>query len=592
MNKINNTYALLDKEFLKKLNEYRNKTIYARLVSLNWQEEPIAEIQGNVQSGSINIDGSSSVRRTCNLTLVTNTVQIDEVSWSLRTKFYVYIGVQNDIDDRYENIIWFPQGMYIITSFNSTFNGQGYTISISGKDKMCLLNGDVGGNLFAAHEFSIIYTEHADGTITKDYIPIYEIIKEALHTYAQEPYRNIVINDLNACGVELLDYIGEDINMYIYNQRYGDDGVETAQISFGTENSLLSACFDDWIEQHGGVSYNLPPFSSVQYPQLASGVYYTLLKRVEPTDVNTTAGYRATEITYTGELTVSIGGTITEMLDKLVQMLGEFEYFYDINGRFIFQRKRIYFNSAWTNAVVDEDQTYYDGAAMSTSSTYDFSSSYLIESFQNKPQLNAIKNDFSVWGHMTSANNKNLPIHLRYAIDRKPRVYYSLLNGKAYYSTLMNKVVLPDGTPATVGQYDWRELIYQMAKDNLAAKSRIYGLEASLITLNNLRQAEINYALDASETNKTLLDDWTAHAMYHYDYERLNRAYYEDYYRYDLTKKKFKRLTSALEFDTCKLNNEFLYGPNMGNRKIQYSQAQYQEMAEQLGYDPQILKFL
>lgn len=592
MNKINNTYALLDKEFLKKLNEYRNKTIYARLVSLNWQEEPIAEIQGNVQSGSINIDGSSAVRRTCNLTLVTNTVQIDEVSWSLRTKFYVYIGVQNDIDSRYEDIIWFPQGMYIITSFNSTFNGQGYTISISGKDKMCLLNGDVGGNLFAAHEFSIIYTEHADGTITKDYIPIYEIIKEALHTYAQEPYRNIVINDLNACGVELLDYIGEDISMYIYNQRYGDDGVETAQISFGTENSLLSSCFDDWIDQHGGVSYNLPAFSSAQYPQLEPGVYYTLLKRIEPTDVNTTAGYRATEITYTGELTISIGGTITEMLDKLVQMLGEFEYFYDINGRFIFQRKRIYFNSAWTNAVVDEDQTYYDGAAMSTSSTYDFSSSYLIESFQNKPQLNAIKNDFSVWGHMTSANNKNLPIHLRYAIDRKPRVYYSLLNGKVYYSTLMNKVVMPDGTPATVGQYDWRELIYQMAKDNLAAKSRIYGLEASLITLNNLRQAEINYALDASETNKTLLDDWTAHAMYHYDYQRLNRAYYEDYYRYDLTKKKFKRLTSATEFDACKNNNEFLYGPNMDNRKIQYSQAQYQEMAEQLGYDPQILKFL
>jgi len=74
MEKINNTYALLDKEFLKKLNEYRNKTIYAKLVSLNWDEEPIAEIQGNVQSGSINIDGSSSVRRTCNLTLVTNSV--------------------------------------------------------------------------------------------------------------------------------------------------------------------------------------------------------------------------------------------------------------------------------------------------------------------------------------------------------------------------------------------------------------------------------------------------------------------------------------------------------------------------------------
>jgi hypothetical protein len=74
MNKINNTFALLDRDFLKKLDEYRNKEIYVKLISLNWDENPIAEIQGNVQSGSINIDGSSSVRRTCNLTLVTNTI--------------------------------------------------------------------------------------------------------------------------------------------------------------------------------------------------------------------------------------------------------------------------------------------------------------------------------------------------------------------------------------------------------------------------------------------------------------------------------------------------------------------------------------
>jgi hypothetical protein len=148
------------------------------------------------------------------------------------------------------------------------------------------------------------------------------------------------------------------------------------------------------------------------------------------------------------------------MLDKIVKMLGEFEYFYDINGRFIFQRKRIYFNSTWTNAVIDEDQTYYDGAAMSTSSTYDFTSGYLIESFQNKPQLNAIKNDFSIWGKITGVNNTKLPIHLRYAIDHKPRIYYSLLEGKAYYSNLMNNVLLPNGEKATVGQYDWRELIY------------------------------------------------------------------------------------------------------------------------------------
>ena len=589
MNKINNTYALLDKTFLKRLNEHRNKIIYAKLVSLNWDEEPIAEIQGNVQSGSINIDGSSSIRRTCNLTLVTNTVQIDEISWSLRTKFYVYIGVQNDIDEHYEKIIWFPQGMYVITSFNSSLNGQGYTIQISGKDKMCLLNGEVAGSLFAAHEFSILYTTLHDGTIRKDYIPIYDIVKEAVHTYAQEPYKNIVINDLASCGVELLDYIGTDVNMYIYNQRDGEDGVETAQICFGTQNNELAQCFDKWIAKYNGVSYNLPPFthgslSDQCFNSLSPNVYYTLLKRIQPADASTTAGYRATDITYTGELTVAIGGTITEMLDKLVKMLGEFEYYYDIDGRFIFQRKRIYFNSTWTTAVVDEDQTYYDSAAINTSSAYDFTSNYLIESFQNKPQLNAIRNDFAIWGHLAGVNNTKLPIHLRYAIDRKPRVYYSLLEQKAYYSNLVS-VILPNGEKAQFGQYDWRELIYQMARDNLAAQSRIYGLQAALITLNEYKQAEINYQNDPSETNRLLKEDWANHMMYHYDYTKLDRANYAQYYKYDISKKKFKVLESALEYDSCKASNEFLYGPKLANRKLQLTTAQIEDMNKRLGYD-------
>jgi len=82
---------------------------------------------------------------------------------------------------------------------------------------MCLINGDISGNLFAAHEFSTIYTTHSDGSVTKDLIPIYDIIREAVHQYAQEPYRNIVINDLDTCGVELLDYIADDSILYIFN---------------------------------------------------------------------------------------------------------------------------------------------------------------------------------------------------------------------------------------------------------------------------------------------------------------------------------------------------------------------------------------
>jgi hypothetical protein len=43
------------------------------------------------------------------------------------------------------------------------------------------------------------------------------------------------------------------------------------------------------------------------------------------------------------------------MLDKIVKQLGEFEYFYDTQGHFVFQRKRIYFNSSWSSVVMDDN---------------------------------------------------------------------------------------------------------------------------------------------------------------------------------------------------------------------------------------------
>jgi hypothetical protein len=49
-----------------------------------------------------------------------------------------------------------------------------------------------------------------------------------------------------------------------------------------------------------------------------------------------TAGYRMTELIYTGELISSIGESLTSILDKIKNMLGEFEYFYDLDGRFVF----------------------------------------------------------------------------------------------------------------------------------------------------------------------------------------------------------------------------------------------------------------
>jgi hypothetical protein len=48
------------------------------------------------------------------------------------------------------------------------------------------------------------------------------------------------------------------------------------------------------------------------------------------------AGYSETELTYTGDLIANAGESITSVLDKIKNMLGDFEYFYNLDGQFVF----------------------------------------------------------------------------------------------------------------------------------------------------------------------------------------------------------------------------------------------------------------
>jgi hypothetical protein len=90
---------------------------------------------------------------------------------------------------------------------------------------MCLLNGDLGGNLPASIDFGQIeiYNETQQKTVFEKLL-LKNIIREALHTYAQEPYHNIIINDLDEAGMELLEYRGVDPIYFVYNTNTGQFG--------------------------------------------------------------------------------------------------------------------------------------------------------------------------------------------------------------------------------------------------------------------------------------------------------------------------------------------------------------------------------
>jgi hypothetical protein len=119
---------------------------YVKIELLDWNENFIQEIQGVVTTGSFSFDGKSSMRRTCNFTMVIPDGQ-DEYELAriinLNKKFRLYIGYKNNLMDYqdYPDILWFKMGLYVFITANFNHSIQGSTINVTARDKMCLLNG-------------------------------------------------------------------------------------------------------------------------------------------------------------------------------------------------------------------------------------------------------------------------------------------------------------------------------------------------------------------------------------------------------------------------------------------------------------------
>lgn len=482
---------LLDLDFLKELDNQTQHEVYAKVIALTFDEKPTEEITGRVTSGSVNIDGTSAIRRTCSVSLVAKDVNIHDFYWSLNTKFILKVGLRNFINSEYPEIIWFKQGMFLITSFSTALSASGYNINISGKDKMCMLNGDIGGviNSISA-DFGTYDEVDADGNITRYKYPLKEIILEAVHQYAGEPYHNIIIEDLDDQGFELMEYRG-DVDLYmlidqnadeVTNIRFNDDTLkpynvydtephyilESEDSTYSNSELYFSKDADGNYHQEGisfetyepgkyyiyDKDYNRYTENTINlnsksfiYDQRITSLDYD--QDTTPThiwvDVNgtkniytvariqygDTCGYRLTELTYAGDLVGAVGSAITAILDKIVQMLGNYEYFYDVDGAFHFRRKRTYVNNSWNNIVNNRDEIYVDSAAYTSDVVYSFTDGKLISSFNNTPNLANLRNDYSIWGKRNSSSGQQIPIHLRFAIDEKPR-YYKNYSGRVY----------------------------------------------------------------------------------------------------------------------------------------------------------------
>ncbi len=387
---------LYNNDFLLEVDNMKIKNQYVKITLLSWKEEAIEEIQSQTISGNINIDNNSAIRRTASLQIYIPEDEVDYTSAaskiSINKKIKVEMGIQNTLNKYIDyNILWFPLGIYIVSSVSIQQNTNGISVSLSLKDKMCLLNGECGGTLPASITFHEIETsDQFDTNIVIENPTIYQIIQELVHHWGNEQLGKILIGDVETRIKQVVRWGGEK-NLYIRP----------------TTNE-------------GKVSY----IASLERTSDAEEIPY-----------GKDVGYIYSDFTYPGELIGDAGSTITDILDKIKNTLGNYEYFYDIEGNFRFQEIKNYLNTTYSTTVLNQlnrqNYTEEDNITDSQSyiinkgkgkSVYKFTDSTSVISYSNSPKYENIKNDFIIWGMRESVTGQTLPFRYHLAIDSKPKV--------------------------------------------------------------------------------------------------------------------------------------------------------------------------
>lgn len=382
----NNYSYLKDSSFLQSVNKMQNKEQYVRITLLDFSEKPIQSIQGQITGGTVNLDGSSSVRRTCNLSMVAQEYENDLTNVdnliSINKKINLEVGFLNTTNEYTQyDIIWFPLGIYVIISSSISSGTSGATISLQLKDKMCLLNGECGGIIPASttfHEYETV-NENGEYVIVKP--TIYQIIQELVNHFGGEQLGKIIISDIDTRVKKVMKWIGSS-PLYI---------IENAE---------------------GG---------SIQYLPTTDAEEAAAAQTYKKYEYGNDVGYIYTDFIYTDELIADAGNSVCDILDKIKTTLGNYEYFYDIEGNFIFQEIKNYLNTSQSTVELDKiEKEDYLADFSKGKSVYTFDNSTLVTSYSNAPQYNMIKNDFIVWGIREGADGLSYSIRYHLAIDKKP----------------------------------------------------------------------------------------------------------------------------------------------------------------------------
>ena len=390
--------GLTRREFLAKLDDFINQKRYAKLTLLNWAEEPLKEIQGEIVSGSLTKDGSSAIRVTGNLTTSVDarsySVEDANMDFAINKKIFIEVGIKNYTDEYKEYpVLWFPQGVFFIKNFACNASSTtSMNISLTINDKMSMLNGDAGGTFPSTIILDEQDTQTETGAYATEKVLIYNIIQEVVHHWGGEDLNNIVIEDVPLRIKRIMKWNG-DTPLYL--------------VSNGGQAEAGTLSYDP--------TTVLPQEGS--YLQINNG---------------DDAGYIYDDFVYDTELTMNAGQTVVDALEKIKQYLGNYEYFYDAFGIFHFREIKNYLNTTQGKILVDDmtENDYLVDRAI-PKEIYTFSDSQNLLSLNNNPQYDNIKNDFIVHG-VRKRTDSDIAYDVFYhlAIDSKPsigNIYTNLL---------------------------------------------------------------------------------------------------------------------------------------------------------------------
>lgn len=395
--------------FFYKIDKSLNQRQYIRITLLNWAEKPLKEVQGIVTNGSLTKDGSSSVRRTMTLTVNLDGGEYDATSldmdFSLNKKVFVELGVKNDTDEWTQYpILWFPQGVFFINKASmSSSASSSVSLTLNLRDKMSMLNGDVGGIIPASTIFDSIDTQSSTGQFISQKVTVYELIENVVNHFGNEDLCNIVIEDVDLKIRRVVRWTAENPLYLVKTYEEGVFKYYTATIEKPGEGA-------DFIEVKQGDD----------------------------------CGYVYDDFVYTSDLTLNAGSKVTDVLDKIVSYLGNYEYFYDEFGIFHFREIKNYVNTTYaTTAIKDMTKNSYLMNTTASKSSYAFSDGTNIINISSNPSYDNIKNDYIVEGlRKSTVSDVSYPVRYHLAIDEIPPKTYWDEEKKAFTYPPREGVVL------------------------------------------------------------------------------------------------------------------------------------------------------